>query len=61
MKSNYKPLPTLYNSVPSENKWTENIASNIFGAGKEALTTDKTYDQARQDLATQQYKAGKDQ
>lgn len=57
----YKPLPTWYNDVPSTNQYTENIASNIFGAGKEALTTDKTYEQARQELAQQQYKAGKDQ
>lgn len=57
----YKPLPTWYNDVPSTNQYTENVASNIFGAGKEALTTDKTYEQARQELAQQQYKAGKDQ
>ena len=57
----YKPLPTWYNDVPSTNQYTENIASNIIGAGKEALTTDKTYEQARQELTQQQYRAWKDQ
>ena len=57
----YKPLPTWYNDVPSQNQFTENVASNIIGAGKEALTTAKTYEQSRQELAQQQYKAWKDQ
>jgi len=57
----YKPLPTWYNDVPSTNQYTENVASNIIGAGKEALTTWKTYSQANEELKQQQYKAGKDQ
>lgn len=57
----YNPLPTLYNNVPSINQYTENVASNIFGAGKEALTTNKSYSQANEELKQQQYKAGKDQ
>lgn len=57
----YNPLPTLYNNVPSTNQYTENVASNIFGAGKEALTTNKSYSQANEELKQQQYKAGKDQ
>lgn len=57
----YKPLPTWYNDVPSTNQYTENVASNIIGAGKEALTTNKSYSQANEELKQQQYKAGKDQ
>ena len=57
----YKPLPTWYNDVPSQNQFTENVASNIIGAGKEALTTNKSYSQANEELKQQQYKAGKDQ
>ena len=57
----YKDLPTWYNNVPSTNQYTENVASNIFGAGKEALTTNKSYSQANEELKQQQYKAGKDQ
>jgi hypothetical protein len=57
----YKDLPTWYNDVPSTNQYTENVASNIFGAGKEALTTGKTYPQANEELRQQQYQAGKDQ
>lgn len=57
----YKDLPTWYNDVPSQNQWTENVASNIIGAGKEALTTNKSYSQANEELKQQQYKAGKDQ
>ena len=57
----YKDLPTWYNDVPSTNQWTENVASNIIGAGKEALLTDKSYSQANEELKQQQYQAGKDQ
>ena len=57
----YKDLPTWYNDVPSTNQYTENVVSNMVGAGKEALTTNKSYSQANEELKQQQYKAGKDQ
>lgn len=33
----------------------------MVGAGKEALTTNKSYAQANEELKQQQYQAGKDQ
>lgn len=57
----YKDLPTWYNDVPSVNNYTENIASNPINALSESLTTDKTYDQASQDLKKQQFEAWKNQ
>jgi hypothetical protein len=55
----YKPLPTLYNNVPSENQWTENVASNIPWALAESLTTNKTYNEANKNLTQSQYEQGK--